>query len=297
MTKTICKQEDQSCSSSGKPTTVSFSWLHTLIIAACVAVFVVLGGWLFAGKPGAEKTLIRLVMPVGATWLVLWGWWGQFVLKRALRQARTPLAIWLVFTILTTSPLTSTIVNWLETKVVSYQPETDEPLDLLVVLGGGTTQGPWRAEAGGAGDRILYAAELYIQKHTRKLVATGDITPGVSRSQTTPREQTIEIWTKLGIAADDIETLNGINTYFEIQSLKARLASSPKLRVGLLTSASHLPRAVRLAKAQGLEVLPIAANHSGNIERFTYLDFIPSSGPLQELAASQHEIMASWVKR
>ncbi len=299
------------------------SLVRVLVLAASVAVLVLLGGWISGGKGLAEKATIRLVQPVGVCWLLFSGWCIEvsYVRLRKMlasraglsrREASSPIAsttvpellrlaipplAWLLFMVFTTTPLCSWCVAYLESGVESYRPESGEPLAAVVVLGGGTHQGPWRAEVAGAGDRVLYAAEIFHQGYAKRLITTGEAMPGVSRDATSPSQHTKEIWTKLNIPEAAIGTLKGQNTYQEMQDLKQHWSEFEGGRVGLLTSALHLPRAMRLARAQGLEVLPIAADHAANDAPLNYLDFIPSAGPLCQLAACQHELMAWLVKR
>jgi uncharacterized SAM-binding protein YcdF (DUF218 family) len=112
-----------------------------------------------------------------------------------------------------------------------------------------------------------------------------------------PAAQTIEIWTSLGIPRDAIMTLGGQNTAAELAELKRIGPQLAGKRVGLLTSGDHLPRAMRLARAQELELVPVAANVKWSPEPWNLLDFIPQAGNLAQLAALQHEIMASFVRR
>ncbi len=279
---------------------VRFSRL--LSTAAALVFALVLISILFAGKSGAEKTLIRLMQPIGAGWICLTAWCIQQTLLNGqlfngLRRSMLPWSAWLIVMVLSTSPFAAWCLNRLESSVESYQPERDGKLAAVVVLGGATRQGPTRAELAGAGDRVLYAAQLYHQGLTPRLITTGDATPGISRDMTSPREHTIEIWTKLNIPLDAIGSLQGQNTYQEMQSLKAIVDQFNGGRVGVLTSALHLPRAIRLASSLGVEVVPLAANHESSDEPFTFLDFIPSAGPLNQLAACQHEFMAWFVGR
>ena len=74
-----------------------------------------------------------------------------------------------------------------------------------------------------------------------------------------PYEEATLLLEELGVAPQEILKLNGINTSEEMENLKKWTDVNPGKRIGLLTSAWHLPRAVRLAKAQGIEVEPIAA--------------------------------------
>lgn len=276
---------------------VAPAWWPALAVAAGIGLL--LAGIAFAtyGKPLAEKTITALAMPVGGIWLLATGRLVQMLALGRLRDSAATVALWLVLSICGTRPLQSTLTHWLESSVTSYQPSRDGDLDALVVLGGGTTNGPWRAQAGSAGDRVLMAAQLYHQGHARQLITTGEATPGVSKTMISPADQTVEIWTGLGIPRANIMTLGGQNTAAEMANLKSIWEELEGKRVGLLTSALHLPRAMRLARAQGLELVPVAANVKWSPEPFGLLDFIPQAGNFADLAAAQHELMAYLVRR
>ena len=274
---------------------VTFGRFFISLIAIAFVLAVV--AFFSAGKGGVEKLAIRLSQPIGFGWLCFTAWLCAHTLLNGVRRGALLWGLWFVVMAFTTSPFAAWCVNRLEWSVEAYAPEQEGALAAVVVLGGGTRQGPSRAEAAQAGDRVFYAAQLYLQGHTKRLITTGDAMPGVSRDSSSPRDQTIELWTKLNIPADAIGSLHGENTYQELQSLKEVFSQFKEGRVGILTSALHLPRAMRLAKSAGLEVVPLAANHESSDAPFTYLDFIPSAGPLNQLAACQHEFMAWFVGR
>ena len=273
------------------------TWQRLLLNAAVLAILLVTIGVFAAGKSGAEKTIVRLSQPIGFGWLLFTAYCLQLTLVSCVRMAMAPWLIWFAMMVLTTSPFSEWCVYRLESSVEAYRPDRDGPLAAVVVLGGGTHQGPWRAELSCAGDRIMYATQLYLQNQTRKLITTGDATTGISRDTTSPREHTTELWTQLKIPKVAIHGLQGKNTYQEIQSLKKVIDQYKGDRVGILTSALHLPRAMRLAKAAGLDVVPLAADHLASSQPFSYLDFIPSAAPLNQLAACQNEIMAWFAGR
>lgn len=114
-----------------------------------------------------------------------------------------------------------------------------------------------------------------------------------------PSELTIEIWTQLGIARDAIETLGGRNTYEELQALQQMLHGDPShRRVGLLTSAWHLPRAIRLGRDAGLpDLVPVAADHRQQVDAPSFIDFIPSADSLARFDSCQREYLAWFVNR
>jgi uncharacterized SAM-binding protein YcdF (DUF218 family) len=276
---------------------VRYAWWPALGTAAACGGLLVLAGFLLHGKPLAEKVLTTLAMPTGLLWLVLGGRLAQLAWCRAWQPLWAPLLLWCGLTVCATSPLVTFCIQSLERSVEAYHPERDPPLDLLIVLGGGTAQNSWRAQAACAGDRVVYAAQLYHQGAAQRLLTTGSATEGVSKSDTQPTEQTIEIWTRLAIPREAILTSPGRNTFEELKNIQAQWAQLPGQRIGLLTSALHLPRAVRLAKSAGLEVVPVAADVLASDKPFGLLDFIPSAGNLAQLTAVQRELMAALLGR
>lgn len=286
--------------------------VSVLAWAAGVGLILVLSGLLLHGKTGMEKTLTALTFPLEAAWLLLTGWMcsslSSAVRNRTSRQQLLiPVLLWSLFTGCGTPLLGDACHLYLESLERPFDLERDSPLDLLVVLGGSTSQGPHRAEVGESGDRVLLAAQMYFQGKARRLLTTGsDLLPGFGPGNS-PAQQTTEIWTALGIPATDIETLAGINTYAEMQALKVRMAeaSTPaaensiaSARIGLLTSAWHLPRAMRLARAAGMQTLiPVAADHKQRTAPRPLWDYIPSAGSFLRLERCQRELMARLVSR
>ncbi|MCC6510822.1 MAG: YdcF family protein [Pirellulaceae bacterium] len=272
-------------------------WWPTLIIAALLAVSLASYGYFTHGKPLAEKTLTSLAMPVGALWLLISARLIQLVTRGPRTGMWGLIGLWLLISLLGTRPLPRLLTRWVESRVASYDPARDGGLDVVVVLGGGTSQGTWRPQASGVGDRLVMAAELYHQGLAKQLITTGQVTEGVSDLAPDPSDQTVEIWTKLAIPRTAIEQLGGRNTYEEMQQLKQIWPRLDGKKVGLLTSALHLPRAVRLAQAQGLKLIPIAADVRTAVDDWGLLNFIPGAGNFCELSSTQHEIMAGFVSR
>lgn len=271
-----------------------------LIGAACVGVLMCGVAFLLHGKMGLEKSLTSFSMPVGMIWLLLCGWVLQAFASRTLTSILFSMLICGVFSACALPILPAWAIRYLETRETPFDPTSDPPLDVLVVLGGATAEAPGRAQLRESGDRVMYAAELYQQGFTDKLLTTGSAMAGLGgAARRSPAEQTIEIWTKLGIPAADISTLPGHNTFEEMQSLQEletqQLAGK---RIGLLTSAWHLPRAMRLARSQGLDdIVPVAANYLSRYDAATFLDYFPSAYNLDKSTYAQREFMAQLLGR
>lgn len=272
--------------------------LRVLVTAGIFGAALIALGYMLHGKTGLEKSATKLVMPVGVLWLLLSGVLIQQCLRSGLARSLPTWCLWTLLTVASTAPLPDACLRYLESRETVFRPNEDPDLDVLVVLGGGTSQGPTRAQAGGGGDRVVYAAQLFLSGRTKRLITTGDAIQGFTGTRTSPKEHTLEIWTALGIPRSAIGTLSGLNTSQEMQSLKAIMPELQGQRIGLLTSASHLPRAMRLARAQGLSnLVPVAADYQSNSVSYGYTDFLPSASALDQLARCQHEFMAKLLGR
>jgi uncharacterized SAM-binding protein YcdF (DUF218 family) len=154
---------------------------------------------------------------------------------------------------------------------------------------------------------VLYAAQLFVTGRARRLITTGSVIHEKFGSQSSPATQTLEIWRGLGVSEESIDTLPGINTAAELQALAEQIAATQQgdslsqsgpLRVGLLTSAWHIPRAMRLARAAGLpDLIPVAADHKTRLQPQAIWDYVPSADSFFRLERCQKEFMARLVSR
>lgn len=263
-----------------------------IVLVACLAIV----GGIMNGKAGIEKTLSELCYPVGYAWLLASAS-ALFQLLFGNKRMGSVLAlaaalIWISGTRFVPDWMTGQLENSVENV---FDPATDSPLDVLVVLGGGTRLHDTRAQAGSSGDRVVLAAQLFHSGQAKRLVTTGRVTGGLNHETADLGQQTIEIWTRLGIPRDKIDTLPGMNTYEEVQAVKGLPESVHSQRLGILTSALHLPRAMRLAKAAGFEPIPVAADYRVTSHPRTSL--IPSADNVLRMQAAQHEFMAYFLGR
>lgn len=268
------------------------------LMMAALAILLCMPAGIFFGRQGVEKLLTALAMPVGFAWWLLTAWMllSWFRAARGSRWKAT--AVWLAVTVLTTAPLPTFCMQRLESRIAPFHPNPQSPLDVVVVLGGGTRTGPSRAEVAESGDRVVYAAELFLQGQCRHLITTGTAANTVLGTADHPFEQTKQIWMDLGIPETAISTLPGQNTYEEIRNLQQSWAEYEGLRVGLLTSASHLPRAMRLARRAGLDdLVPIPAHHTVTQQSYSIAYFLPSAHNLEIMAVVQREWMGQLIGR
>ncbi len=268
------------------------SWLRFMAGCSVFPIGLVALAFVIQGRAKAENTATELMTPVAIVWWVSFVLAIQFWRSRELRTAYTLLGV-SIFMYLTCTPMVARhFLRSLESRVQSTNLSRENPLDAIVVLGGGTTEAPdGRAQLAHAGDRVGFAAQLYHQGIVKRIIVTGG---GVKRlehrSQNDPSIQAKRILTGMGIPESAIEELPGLNTSQEMQELKTRTDLWQGKQCGLLTSAFHMPRALGLATANGVEVVPVVADYRVLREPFSFRDLIPCArGAIQaDLAVREY---------
>ena len=272
-------------------------WLHLLAMAATGVVVLAFCGWFF-GRHYVEKTLTKLALPCGLIWLLLFVM-TYVAFLTAPKRVSIPMLLVFLFYWTTGASYTGEIwMNLLEGRYSHTDVENIEPLDSLIVLGGGT-----RANNDGdvwlsySGDRVMLAARLYQNGKVKQLVATGSVFSWSPNQTVSWAESAALIWRDLGIPGDDIITIEGRNTFEEMQSISKLLEDRPAQRVGLLTSGFHLPRAQRLASSHNLDVIPVAADLQAGASPPIPLSLIPSHNGFFLTETCIREFLAGLVGR
>lgn len=255
-----------------------------LRVAVAVMAFVA-GAWGALGRIVAEKIVTVLAMPTGIIWLLM------LVAVLAARRARRfdlMLAIavpWTALTLLANSFVVDSLARTLEQPFRSVRPLQSEPMDAVVVLGGGTlTGGNGRIQGNTSGDRIILAAQLYHAEIAPRIICTGRRIDELAPDRKDPAEESQAILISLGVPEDRIQLLDGRNTSEEMKSL-GQMFGNGDAKVGLVTSAWHLPRALRLANRNGFTptALPadfISAFDGQKTTAKIILDCLPQDGSL-----------------
>jgi uncharacterized SAM-binding protein YcdF (DUF218 family) len=181
--------------------------------------------------------------------------------------------------------------------------------DVIVVLGGGTEPAAYprpSIEVNSAGDRVLYAAELYREGKAAHILLTGGDISWLNEGATTPAEDMAVILKSIGVPEDALwlET-ESKNTYENALYCKEILDENEIEQILLVTSAMHMPRSVALFEKQGLEVIPVPVDFSitedespsdgnNNFQR-KVLDIIPQAGNLNLTTSAMKEYIGMLV--
>jgi len=233
---------------------------RVLLRFGAVSIVALVVIWALLGRMVAEKIATAIILPCGILWYLLM---CCVVLAVASRQRKVAIAmglVWLMYTACGNGLVSWKLAHSLEADFVDTDPLQQEPFDFVIVLGGGGSQGAnLRMQGYGSADRILLAAQLYHSGIASKLVCTGKRISQMGGEGPDPSDIAFDLLTGLGVPADAIERVGGRNTSEEMQTLRKRFEDSSP-RVGLVTSAWHLPRALRLARRNGLNPTPLPAD-------------------------------------
>jgi uncharacterized SAM-binding protein YcdF (DUF218 family) len=159
-----------------------------------------------------------------------------------------------------------------------HLPLTEIPTaEAIVVLGGATKSAlPPRpsVDLNEAGDRVIYAAQLYRQKKAPIIILSGGRIEWKGGGSSESADMAT-ILTAIGIPKEAIvQEPNSLNTYQNAVNVKEILKSRGIRRVLLVTSAIHMPRSLLIFQHQGIDVIP------------TPTDFLVTRGDLQELTST-----------
>ena len=228
-------------------------------VSAASAAFVG-GAWYALGRIVAEKIVTSMALPAGIIWLMLLV--AVLAARRAGRfDVMLAIAIpWTVLTLFGNGYIVQSLAASLERPYAQVSPLESEPLDAVVVLGGGTVSSVnKRIQGNASGDRVILAAQMYHAGLTPQIVCTGRRIEELNPQGRNPAEQSKAILVSLNVPADVIKLLDGRNTSEEMTSL-GKMFGDADAQIGLITSAWHLPRAMRLAKRNQFVPQPLPAD-------------------------------------
>ncbi len=257
-----------------------------------------------SGKTSVEKMLTSMVQPLFVAIIVALAIGVRLIQRDERRMGWLLVCGGCLMWLLSSLFFESFLIRALESSIQSSVPSKNNPFDYVIVLGGGTSVAPdGRAQFGQAGDRVGYAARLYLAGIAKNLVTTGDnlilsgSLSGEFKPHDDPSQQTKQIWIELGIPAAVISELPGQNTSSEMAAIKEHPEYWQGKRCGILTSAFHLPRAMKLAERAGVRASPIAADYRSSGGPWTVSLFLPEADGLVRLQMIFKEWIAMRISR
>ena len=174
--------------------------------------------------------------------------------------------------------------------------------DAIVVLGGGIAPAapPYTPEPdlNDSADRIWQAARLFHRGVAPRIIVSGggpQARPGDPKVMSEAEAMRIFLL-DLGVPSEAIVLEDrSLNTIQNIRGVRELVKGG---RTALVTSASHVPRALRLARTAGLNVEVFPTDWVPPAEvRASWENWLPSLGALQMSSAALWEIMANAFDR
>jgi uncharacterized SAM-binding protein YcdF (DUF218 family) len=227
-----------------------------------------------------SKLLPPLVYPLGLACLAL----AVALICRGRRGQATLIIFSIVLLWLGGNRLISmAIVRSLE---AGYLPLTSIPrAPVIVVLGGGSRSPDFprpTAEINEAGDRLLYAAWLYKQGAAPHLLLSGGRAAWLGSGRVDEAEVMAQVLEMMGVPRAALWLEDGSrNTYENADATRRLLAERGISEIILVTSATHMPRSVRLFERQGLRVIPAPTDFQVTQADWNYFTQ-PDLGTLRE---------------
>jgi uncharacterized SAM-binding protein YcdF (DUF218 family) len=239
--------------------------------------------------------MTELVMPVGFTWLasLFIAVWGRTSGQRIVFQ------LFLSLFVAITLAGSTFVARWL-LQPLEWPRKLDEyavttPYRTIVVLGGGITiAADGLPELNSDGQRIFSVAQLWHRGKTQSIICTG------SSSEDYPDPSVLgrQLLESVGVPSHVIYEVKGQNTSQEMEGLERFFASLPsdfprEGRLGLVTSAFHMPRALRLARTRNLQFVPLPCSYRVGLDNsFSFAELIPSNGSLTLVGVALKEKLA-----
>lgn len=252
-----------------------------------------------------QKLISRLLFPVPLILALLIG--GLLLRDRAAtRRARRMGAMvsgagCLILWLACTAPLADAFLWTLEGR---YPPlssladlSADSPPDPVVVavLGAGFSEregfGPWASLGDTSRARVIEALRLVHGSVAPIMVFSGYGAAGRRSSAEVNRDAAVE----LGLNPERTVVLDTPRNTAEEAAAVAR--QFPAATVVLVTSASHMPRAVSLFNRVGLSVVPAPADYLSASRHYTIWSLIPSAEALRRTERAWYEYLGLLLAR
>jgi uncharacterized SAM-binding protein YcdF (DUF218 family) len=219
-----------------------------------------------------SKLLPLFLYPLGLIFLILvgigfWSWRQQSSLQWPA------LAGLMILLISGNSWVSDALLRSLE---YQYSPKENLPTaPAIVVLGGGLYQASYPRqfpEVAEAGDRPIYAAQLYGEGKAPYVIATGGRIPWLGKVESSEAEDMGLLLQRLGVPEEAIiKEGKSLNTRENAVFTKEILDRRNIDTIILVTSGYHMPRAKRVFEKLGITVIPAAT------------DFLSTSGARSDL--------------
>ncbi|EIA5707737.1 envelope biogenesis factor ElyC [Escherichia coli] len=205
-----------------------------------------------------KKVIGNMLLPLPLMLLIIGAGLALLWFSRFQKTGKIFISIgWLALLLLSLQPVADRLLRPIESTYPTWN--NSQKVDYIVVLGGGYTWNPqWALSSNLINNslpRLNEGIRLWRENPGSKLIFTG----GVAKTNTvSTAEVGARVAQSLGVPREQIITLDlPKDTEEEAAAVKQAIGDAPFL---LVTSASHLPRAMIFFQQEGLNPLPAPAN-------------------------------------
>jgi len=271
-------------------------WLRYGGAAALVVLGVVPTGW-FA----LSKWIGRAAMPPSLVLLGLIAVVVRMRIRGRRRDARWVALVAFGYWLASCVTFSSAIMTAFERPYRRHPPAPEGGYQAVLVLGGGTMDRPdGDSQLSLAGDRVATVARMYHRGETQRIVSTGSNVEGFAFEErfSSLGAQTAALLQELGVPSSAVVQVPGPRNTKEEMEAMAKLAKERGwTRVGVVTSAYHLRRAMRHADRLGLTITPLGSDYKGRQAYFNAMNLLPSPRALDDTRAVCWELLGAAVGR
>lgn len=246
------------------------------------------------------KLLTVFVLPLG--WALGLGGAALWALARGWRRTGGGLlGLQLALLWLAAMPATA---YWLASRLERLHPpvalEQTPVAEAAILLGGavGPVGQPPTENLTGASDRVLRAARLFRAGKVEKILVSGGRLPWLG--ETRPESEAIrDLLIEWGVAPEAILLeSSSLNTWQNARQTALLVREQGWQRMLLITSASHMPRALASFRKAGLRVIPSPTDYATvQPPVLDALDFLPDAGALAQSSRMLHEWIGTFYYR
>lgn len=189
--------------------------------------------------------------------------------------------------------ISNNLITYLEKDYMPQDASSINETDAIVVLSGMVstieTGDTFKYEFNSGVDRVLSGMDLFNNNKAPLLIFTRGKLPwqlGLPEG-----EYLKEFAIKYGIPEEKILLTDNVqNTDEEAKSVK-RLLNTNDVKIILVTSAFHMPRAKKVFEAANIKIIPFAVDFNRLTKKTTLMDFIPTAGALTGTSFFVREII------
>ena len=171
-----------------------------------------------------------------------------------------------------------------------------ERYEVGILLGGmaGFDEADGTGYFGASSDRFIQAFRLYKLGHIRKIIVTGGQSSPFPKNDLREGDFITATLMEMGIPKQDIFNERDSRNTIENSAFTHRITDSLQVREAsvLITSASHMPRALRIFQKEGIKVREFPCNYSVRPSgaQFGWQSFLPTSSALEEWSVLMREL-------